>query len=130
VNAVAPITRPGQLAEHLLKTDELLDRWGRDGWDSGPGRPSMHPLEVMRLLHDGETLGGVVASDEVMIVIDQAVCRAPARYKAMAHVWYRTNGTAEVKAKRLAISRASLYMEWRAALEYFRGEFRTKRLAV
>jgi len=129
--AGAPVkaTRPGKIDPDLEATDRLLDVWSLDRYDEG-GRRGLHPLEVMRLLNDGEVLGEKISNDEVMIIVDQSVLRAPRRVRATVEVWYRGSGPAEVKAKRLGISRAALYSEWKMSVAYMRATFRSKGLAV
>jgi hypothetical protein len=65
-----------------------------------------------------------------MIAVDQAILRSPERVKAVITVWYKNRGPAEVKAKRLGISRAALYIHWKAALWFLRGALRARGLAV
>ena len=135
LNAVAesvtkPYRRPGLLDPELEPTDRLLDIWSKDRWDSGVGGSSLHPLEVMRLLHDGETLGGTLSNDDVMIIVDQAVLKSPQRIRLLTTVWYKTYAPVETKAKRLGISRSALYVEWRMSLSYHRATLRAKGVAV
>lgn len=121
---------PAKIDPDLETTDRLCDIWSRDGNYLPADGQGMHPLEVMRLLNEGEVLGGKLSDDEVMIVLDQSIIRAPARYKSTITVWYRHRGPAEVKAKRLGVSRSALYVEWRVALTYLRATLRAKGLAV
>jgi hypothetical protein len=123
------VQRPGKIDPDLEATDRLLDIWSMDRYEGGERR-GLHPLEVMRLLHDDELPGEKISNDEVMIIVDQAVLRAPRRVRATVEAWYRGSGPAEVKAKRLGISRAALYSEWKMSVAYMRATFRSKGLAV
>jgi hypothetical protein len=117
-----------KLDPELTATDALLDAWSRDGkFGIGGG---MHPLEVMRLLHEGEALSPQLSNDEVMIIVDQTVLRSPPRVKAFVTNWYKSNAPAQVKAHRLGISRSALYVEWKAVLWFMRGCFRSKGISV
>jgi hypothetical protein len=117
------------LSSELVPTDNLLDAWARDRWQGLGG--GLHPLEVMRLLHEGVALGEEkLSTDDILIIVDQAYLRSPPKTKALVSVWYQDRGAVVTKAKRLGISRSALYTEWRATLHYFRGVFRTKGLKV
>jgi hypothetical protein len=118
-----------QLDPDLIKIDQLLDAWARDGRPGQGG--GMHPLERLRLIHDGVVLGGDrLSNDEIMILLDQAYLTSPPRTKALLDVWYKSSSPAQVKAHRLGISRAALYTHWRAALWYLLGVLREKGLTL
>jgi hypothetical protein len=117
------------LSPELVPTDNLLDAWARDRWQGLGG--GLHPLEVMRLLHEGVALGKErLSTDDILIIVDQTYLQSPAKTKALVTVWYQDRGAVISKAKRLGISRSALYIEWKATLHYFRGAFRTKGLHV
>jgi hypothetical protein len=113
----------------LQPTDRLLDIWSRDDRSIGGG--GLHPLEVMRLLQEGQVLGPEqLSNDAVMIIVDQSILKSPADVQAFLKVWYKSHAPSHVKADRLQISRAALYTRWHAMLWYMRGTFRGKGLHV
>ena len=119
-----------QLDPELVPVDQLLDAWARDAREGGQGG-GMHPLERLRLIHDGAVLGAAqLSNDEIMILVDRAYLDSPPRTKALLSAWYKSSAPAQVKAHRLGISRAALYTHWRAALWYLRGALRTKGLTI
>ena len=127
MNAVMKDERPMRLEDGLQSVDSLADRYYRRQHSGG----SLHPLEAMRLMHDGAVLGGTSApmpDDE--LAFDQVRATAPTRERATMDCWYSTGGSAQQKAKRLGISRASLYLLWKTALSYFRGRLHAKGIAV
>lgn len=128
MNAVAISTKQSRLDPDLIKTDALLDIWARDGRVGDGG--GIHPLEVMRLLHEGQILGETLSNDEVMIIMDQNFMRSPPRVKSFFTVWYKQGGSSDQKAKRLGMSRASLYIELKLNLAFFRGGLRASGLDV
>ena len=111
----------------LKLVDQLADRWSRLGFEGG----RLHPLEAMRLMHDGAVLGGTSApmADDVL-AFDQEYAKAPTREKLVIDVWYCSGGSALQKAHRMHISRATLYLEWKAALSYMRGRLHGRGIAV
>jgi hypothetical protein len=118
------------LDPELVATDKLLDAWARDG-RRGTGGGGMHPLERLRLLHDGVVLGPPdMSNDEVMIIVDRAVLDSPERTRLLLATWYKSNSPSQVKARRLGISRSALYTHWRAALWYIRGLLRGRGISV
>lgn len=118
-----------QLDPELVPTDNLLDAWARDGRQGQGG--GMHPLEIMRLLHEGAVLGAdKLSTDEILILVDKTYLASPARTKALIDVWYKSPAPVTVKAKRLGISRAALYVQWRAVLWYVRGALRAQGLGI
>jgi hypothetical protein len=120
---------PAQLEADLAPTDQLLDAWARDGREGQGG--GMHPLEVMRLIHEGAVLGAdKLSTDEILILVDKTYLASPARTKALIDVWYKSPLPVTVKAKRLGISRAAMYTQWKAMLWYFRGALRSSGLIV
>jgi len=115
--------RGARLDVELRGVNDLAERYYRGQRGGGP----LHPLEAMRLMHDGAVLGGaslVMPDDE--LAFDRVRATAPVREKATLDVWYTAGGSAAQKAKRLSVSRATLYLHWKAALAYFRGRLHEK----
>jgi hypothetical protein len=114
-------SRAPKIDPRLEAVDRLAIRWA-----SGE-RPTqaLHPLEAIRLLHDGATLGGgpIPTPDDIM-KFDECFMASPQRHRALITVWYRSSGSAKQKAAKLGVSRASLYIEWGHTLSYFRGWLR------
>jgi len=119
--------RTARMDPRLKATDHLADRWARSQRESG----SLHPIEAIRLLQDGAVLGGAatVMADDVL-AFDQVFAKAPYHEKAVIRVWYLGGGSAAQKAKRLHISRTTLYLEWKVALQYMKGELRLRHIDV
>lgn len=118
-----------QLDPELVPVDQLLDAWARDARTGTGG--GMHPLERLRLIHDGAVLGGAqLSNDEIMILVDQTFLASPPRTKLLIEIWYRVGSPVTVKAKRLGISRDMIYKHWRDALWYLKGALRAKGLHV
>ncbi len=116
-----------KLDAELRGVDALAERYYRNQHVRGP----LHPLEAMRLMHDGAILGGapiVMADDE--LAFDQIYATAPVRERSTMDCWYKGAGSAADKAKRLHISRATLYLHWKTALSYFRGRLHAKGLTI
>lgn len=123
MNAVMVEPKIIRLDTELQGIDQLAIRYYRGHF--GGGR--LHPLEAMRLMHDGAVLGSTpqaMADDE--LAFDQVRATAPARERLTLDCWYMTGGSAAQKAKRLSVSRATLYLHWKAALGYFRGRLHEK----
>jgi hypothetical protein len=130
MSAVMPIEadqRTIRLDADLQGIDELAARYYRGQFDGG----QRHPLETIRLMHDGAVLGGApekMADDE--LAFDKVRATAPQRERLTLDCWYLTSGSAKQKAQRLSISRATLYLHWKAALGYFRGRLHEKGILV
>jgi hypothetical protein len=130
MSAVMPLEveqRGVRLDAELRGVDELATRYYRGQISKG----ALHPLEAMRLMHDGAVLGGktpLMPDDE--LAFDQIYATAPKRERATMDCWYRQGGSAKQKAQRLRISRASLYLLWKTALSYFRGRLHAKGIDV
>lgn len=123
MNAVMAEPKTIRLDVELQGIDQLAARYYRGQFSGG----SLHPLEAMRLMHDGAVLGSSpsgMADDE--LAFDQVRATAPRRERLTLDCWYTTGGSAAQKAKRLSVSRATLYLHWRAALGYFRGRLHEK----
>lgn len=124
---IEPEQRSIRLEADLRGIDGLAERYYRSQRSSG----SIHPLEAMRLMHDGAVLGGTpptMADDE--LAFDKVRATAPSRERLTMDCWYTTGGSAAQKAKRLNISRATLYLRWKSALGYFRGRLYEKGISV
>jgi hypothetical protein len=114
--------RAPTLDADLESVDNLAQRWS-----CGERPPhSMHPLERIQLLHDGAVLGGSgpIPTPDDLLKFDACFIQSSMRDRSIITVWYTTGGSAEQKAKRLGISRATLYVEWKRTLSYFRGWLR------
>lgn len=111
-------SRAPALDSELEPVDRLAGRWASGDRPTG----SLHPLEAIRLLHDGAVLGGghIPTPDDVL-KFDECYMQSSVRDRSLITVWYTTGGSSEQKAKRLGISRATLYVEWKRTLSYFRG---------
>jgi len=121
----------GDLDPSLVPTDSLLDIWSREGRASIPGQGGLHPLEAMKLMHEGQVLGPEQLSpDAVMIIVDQTVIRSPVEVKAFINEWYKSRAPSHVKAARLGLSRTGLYTKRTAYLWFMRGKFSEKGLRV
>ena len=107
-----------QLDPALVGIDSLIERWAR------LDRPTrqLHPLEAMRLMRDGAVLGGGSGevSDDVA-AFDRCYCDAPEGKRALVTAIYCRRAPMSTIAGRLGISRSTLYAEWRASLEFFKG---------
>ncbi len=117
-----------RLDPQLESTNRLLEIWGRD---ERAGSGGLHPLYAAELLSKGEQLGGApLAPDDVMVIVERTVLSSPGPTRALLKVWYRSNDAAEVKARRLGLSRATLYVHWNHALHYVRGRLHEAGLMV
>jgi hypothetical protein len=121
------LSRAPKLDPVLENVDRLASRWAAAERTSTP----LHPLEAIRLLHDGAVLGGgpIPTADDIL-AFDRCLHQAPDRDKAVINLWYTTSGSAEQKAKRIGISRAQFYTEWGRTLSYFRGWLRAHAIDV
>lgn len=126
--AAETVQRTIRLDVELHGIDQLASRYYRAQFDGG----RLHPLEAIRLLHDGAVLGrgAEVSMRDDELAFDQVRATAPQREKLTLDCWYTTGGSAAQKAKRLNVSRATLYLHWKAALGYFRGRLHEKGLKV
>lgn len=127
MNAVMIEPKTIQLDSELKGIDQLAVRYYR-GQFQGSKR---HPLETIRLMHDGAVLGGApktMGDDE--LAFDQIRATAPKRERLTLDCWYTTSGSAAQKAQRLHVSRATLYLHWKAALGYFRGRLHEKGIQI
>lgn len=115
------------LPDDLAPIDSLADRWSRIDRVTG----SLHPLEAIRLLHDGAVLGGGDAPlPHDIELFDQVYCAAPIVERKFIDVWYKERSPVTAKANRLGISRTSIYTKWREVLQYYRGQLHARGLRV
>lgn len=112
------------LDDDLIQVDALGKRWA--GWGNDKGSP-LHPLEAMRLLHDGAVLGGgptgmpsdVKAWD---ICLEEAKADKAEEKAALLRIWYSRQGVStQALADKLRVSRRSLYENWKQGLWYMKG---------
>jgi hypothetical protein len=123
----AQAVRAPALDARLIGVDRLATRWAKDE----QGTRKLHPLEAIRLLHDGAVLGGgPIPTPADIIKFDDCHRQSPPHDRAVIHIWYRTHAVAQVKADRLGVSRASLYIEWKNSLAYYRGWLRANGLDI
>ena len=115
-------SRAPALDAQLEGIDRLAARWAAGERSGGK---TLHPLEAIRLLHDGAVLGGgSIPTPDDILKFDECYLQSSAKDQGVISVWYKSGGSAEQKAKRLGISRATLYVEWKRTLSYFRGWLR------
>ncbi len=115
-----------QLASELQKTDQLADRWAKSDRPTG----SLHPLEAIRLMHDGAVLGGFGGLPADVATFDEVYCTSPVEVKAFVSMWYKDAAPVYLKANRLNVSRATLYNELKGHLNYLRGRLHAKGIDV
>jgi hypothetical protein len=118
-----------ELQPELQATDRLLEIWGKDGRQGRGG--SMHPLEALRLIHDGVVLGAEMTNDKVMIVVEETVLHSPVDVRAFLFEWYRRPPRpSHIVAKNLGISRTQLYEFRKQKVSYVRGALNSRGLRV
>ena len=116
-----PETR-NTLDEAVHFVDALLDRFVRT---TGRAR-SLHPLEAIRLMHDGAVLGGGSAPLPAdLALLDKVIAEAFPDTRALIDIWYRDTSSVQEKADRLGISRTDIYKVWKQHLGYIAGALRT-----
>jgi hypothetical protein len=119
--------RVTKLDAELRAVNDLAERYYRNMREA----TKLHPLELMRLLHDGAVLGGVLgAMPDDQVAFDQVRATAPKRERSTMDDWYTSGGSAAQKAKRRGVARATLYLHWKSALGYFRGRLHEKGIKV
>jgi hypothetical protein len=113
------------LEAELKPVDAVAVRYYDSQREFGP----MHPLERLRLLKDGAVFGGPseIYPDD-LAAFDSAHAHAPTATKLLMDVWYKSGDPSYLKAARLGISRAALYVRWKSALWYFKGALEKKSL--
>jgi hypothetical protein len=124
---IATMDRAPKLDPQLYPVDALANRWSSGERHKG----SLHPLEAIRLLHDGAVLGGgAIPTPEDIMKFDQCFTESTPHDRSIISVWYKSGGSVQQKASRLGISRANLYIEWGRTLSYFRGWLRAHGLDI
>ena len=119
--------RSTKLEAELQGVNSLAERYYRNVREAA----KLHPLELMRLLHDGAVLGGVLGvMPDDQVAFDQVRATAPTRERVTMDDWYTSGGSAAQKAKRRGVARATLYLHWKSALGYFRGRLHEKGLRL
>jgi len=107
----------------LAGIDRVGKRWGR----SDAMRQQLHPIERMRLLHEGQVLGSGGDGDklpgDVAAWID-AHMLAPKETQYLLKVWYCGPAPIFLKAQRCGCSRATLYRRWEQALVFMQAELK------
>lgn len=115
-----------KLPDDLQPTNSLAERWARADREKRP----LHPLEAMRLMHDGAVLGGSEQWGEDIELFDRVVCEAPRFEKAFIGTWYCRPSPVQLKADHLGISRTTIYVRWREVLQYCRGQLHARGLKI
>jgi hypothetical protein len=129
--AVKKISNARGADTRLEDVDALARRWARGEGARGGPSGSRHPLETIQLLHDGAVLGGIGAGvPEDIRIFDDCFHHAGDHHQAIIRIWYGNHWAVETKAKRLGISRASLYREWGRTLSHFHGWLRAHGLEI
>lgn len=121
--AATEAVRPAKVSKmdpKLVPINAVAERWSKADRQHSP----LHPLERMRLMHDGAVLGGAGGDTADVECFDKGYCAADQGTKAILNVWYRNTGSVDTKAKRIGCSREDLYREWRAALVEMKGFMR------
>lgn len=105
-----------KIDEDLLPTERVIQRWAAGSGNGTPGeewddsrKSTLPPLD-----------------DATHVVVDLIYMHAKIskpRYHTVIREWYCGTGSVVQVAKMLGVSRDGLYLEWRCALQYFRGEF-------
>lgn len=118
-----------RLDDSLIGTDALLRRWAQD--EIVGQRSGLHPLEAIRLLHDGAVLGGSDAPIPAEIgILDEIIRTGPADTRAFVDVWYRDRAPVYLKAQRLGIARSTIYEKHKQHLQYIRGRLHGRGVKV
>lgn len=116
-----------RLDDKLIETDALLRKWA----DMERERSPLHPLEKIRLLRDGAVLGGGDAPvPEEIMILDEILSSSPKETRAFVIVWYCDRSPVIIKANRLGISRAQIYIDLKENLQYIRGRLHERGVRV
>jgi hypothetical protein len=114
------------LEDALIPVDALGMRWAAWGREKGS---TLHPLEAMRMLHDGAVLGGGPTTMPEDIKAWDAVIESDLLEWAHAELlktWYTRAVPVHVLADRLRISKPTLYKNFGIALACMRTALRTR----
>jgi hypothetical protein len=117
-----------QIDPELAGTDGLADRWSKFR-DEAKG---LHPLEAIRLMHDGAVLGGYSGMPDDVAAFDEIYSHpeTPKVTRAFILMWYTDPAPVYVKANRLGVSRSTLYADLKGHLQYMRGRLHAKNIMV
>ena len=107
------------LAEELRATDKMCDRWAKERRDIEASIKCT--LHNMALRKEGVVLEGPFEMSDASCYIDRIYLTSPAREKSLLVVWYTDSAPVVIKARKLGISRAQIYIEWKQLLAYVRG---------
>lgn len=105
------------LDEELMPTHRVLQRWAAG---SGTGLP-IEEVDTQRASRPPPL------DDATHIVVEGVIMRGNATCRMLIREWYRAPTPTTTMAKNMGLSQAGLYMQWRAALHYYRSEFRATR---
>jgi hypothetical protein len=99
---------------HLLGTDRVLKRWAVS---VGDGTEDLRWLEIAKSKFPP-------LDDQMAIVVDQLVMRAPQRTRKVVERYYRfpDNDLSDI-ARALNVRRENVKAHWHLALGYFRSRF-------
>lgn len=115
-----------RIAEELRATDELCRRWARFAWDWPVWGAS--PIYRGMRQRAGHMVANVAAApmpDDVE-ALARIIADSHGKVFALLSVWYCHGGTSDTKAKRLGISRRSIYYHHEATLIYLRARLRAR----
>lgn len=123
--------RPSLPAD-LEPLDRMLDRWFRGGGHVGPGGGGLHPLEAMRLQKEAALARGNVPPPTPVeyFRMHDIVEDAPDWCRSTIHVWYRSPAPVLVKARRIGVSRSTLYERWKQSLRWVQGAMHARGVAI
>lgn len=108
------------LTPELIGTDRVLQRWAVSVGDG------LHDLPWQEVTRSQVP----VLDDQMAIVVDQLILRAPPRTRELTELWYRTPLPREALARKLHVHRDTLYVRWNASLSYFRSRFESSPLSA
>lgn len=110
-----------QLDPTLEGVNALCERWAEETWEyysTGAVNP------IYRLIREAEGAplpSGLQGISNDTLALDQILATCEDRYRLLVVRWYRYDDSVDQKARKLGLSRAQLYQEWRRVLEYLRG---------
>ncbi len=107
-------SRLGSLDQRFIGTDRILMRWAAS---IGSGLPSERWDDTVQIKLPP-------LDDATAVVVDRIIMAAPHEVRALVRSWYCTPTPVDTMARMRRISRRTLYLRWRAALEYMRARFR------
>jgi hypothetical protein len=108
-----------RIDENLKKTDEACIGWARERRET---RQSIRcTLDALQMAKADIVAEGPLEMSEISMSIDKIFLSAPGLEKNVLIVWYCDSAPVYLKAKRLAVPRSQLYVQWRETLQYVRG---------